>query len=66
LGDELVASGWAVPDEIVEAVELPGARFALGVLWHPEEDTASRVIGALVEAVRNVQAAPGGVAEEAA
>ena len=52
LGEELIASGWAIPDEIVEAIELPGARFALGVLWHPEEDTASRVIGALVDAVR--------------
>ena len=31
----------------VEALELPERRFALGVLWHPEEDEASRVIGAL-------------------
>ena len=53
LGTDLVASGWAVPDEIVEAVEIPGRRFALGVLWHPEEDTASRVVAALVAAVRS-------------
>ena len=57
LGEGLVATGWAVADEIVEAVELPDRRFALGVLWHPEEDTRSRVVGALVEAVREEVAA---------
>ena len=45
-----MAVGWA--DEVVEAIELPGKRFALGVLWHPEEDERSNVIGALVEAAR--------------
>ena len=25
-------------EETVEAIELPGKRFALGVVWHPEED----------------------------
>ena len=24
------------PDGIVEAIEIPGHRFALGVQWHPE------------------------------
>ena len=28
---------------MVEAVELPDRPFALGVLWHPEEDERSRV-----------------------
>ena len=32
----LVIAGWA-PDGIVEAVEMPGARFVLGVQWHPED-----------------------------
>jgi putative glutamine amidotransferase len=50
LGSGLVASGRSPEDGIVEAVELPGKRFALGVLWHPEEDTASGVIPALVAA----------------
>ena len=50
LGEGLVASGWADGDDLVEAIEMPGRRFALGVLWHPEEDERSRVIGALVEA----------------
>lgn len=53
LGAGLVASGWASAEErVVEAIELPDRRFALGVLWHPEEDARSRVIGALVDAVR--------------
>jgi len=36
IGGGLVISGWA-PDGIAEAVELPGARFVLGVQWHPED-----------------------------
>ncbi len=31
----LTASAWA-PDGVIEAVEMPGARFVLGVQWHPE------------------------------
>lgn len=52
LGAGLVASGWSHNEEVIEAIELPGRRFALGVLWHPEEDQASPLIGALVEAAR--------------
>lgn len=51
LGEGLKATGWAVEDETVEAVELADRRFALGVLWHPEEDMKSRVIAALVKEV---------------
>ncbi len=36
----------------MEAIELPDHPFALGVLWHPEEDERSRVVGALVDAAR--------------
>lgn len=50
LGDGLVATGWAVGDGLVEAVELPGSGFALGVQWHPEADPGSPVIGAFVAA----------------
>lgn len=54
IGAGLRASAWsALPDGIVEAVERPDRRFALGVLWHPEEDETSQVVAALVEAVRN-------------
>ena len=52
LGEGLKATGWSVKDDIVEAVELPDRPFALGVLWHPEEDERSRVVGALVDAAR--------------
>jgi putative glutamine amidotransferase len=50
LGEELAVTGRCPEDSLVEAVELPGKRFALGVLWHPEEDAGSGVIGALVKA----------------
>jgi putative glutamine amidotransferase len=52
LGEGLVATGWSTDDQLIEAVELPGEPYVLGVLWHPEEDEASRVIGSLVEAAR--------------
>ncbi len=53
LGDGVVASGWAVEDGVIEAIELPEREgYALGVLWHPEEDRESRVIGSVVAAAR--------------
>jgi putative glutamine amidotransferase len=50
LGEGLVASGWSVLDDLVEAVEAPDVRWALGVQWHPEVDPRSGVIAALVGA----------------
>jgi putative glutamine amidotransferase len=53
LGDGLIASGWSVLDDLVEAIELPNARWTLGVQWHPEADPGSGVIGAFcAEAAR--------------
>jgi putative glutamine amidotransferase len=52
LGEELAATGWSEPDGLIEALELPDRAFALGVLWHPEEDVRSRVVGSLVEEAR--------------
>jgi putative glutamine amidotransferase len=52
LGRGLLATGWSGVDELVEAIELRDHPFCLGVLWHPEEDVQSRVIGALVDAAR--------------
>ena len=53
LGEGLVATGWSVPDDVVEAIEITASdAYALGVLWHPEEDGESRVIESLVEAAR--------------
>ena len=49
LGDGFEVTGWAVMDDLPEAMEDPGRRFALGVQWHPEADEASRFIAALVE-----------------
>ena len=58
LGEGLVVTGRCPDDDLVEAVELPDKRFALGVLWHPEEDEASGVIGALVEAAERAARKP--------
>jgi putative glutamine amidotransferase len=52
LGEGLSESGWSTADGVVEAIELPGRAHALGVLWHPEADERSRVVGSLVEAAR--------------
>jgi putative glutamine amidotransferase len=52
LGDSVVASGWSEPDGLVEAIEVPGHAFALGVLWHAEEEPGSRIVAALCEAAR--------------
>jgi putative glutamine amidotransferase len=57
LGEGLVASGWSVRDDLVEAIEVPGARWALGVQWHPEVDPASGVVAALVRAAADEPAA---------
>jgi putative glutamine amidotransferase len=62
LGDGLVASGWSVLDDLVEAIELPGARWALGVQWHPEVDPASGVVAALVDAAAEHAADEGAAA----
>jgi putative glutamine amidotransferase len=48
LGDGLEVTGWSTLDELPEAIEVPGSRFALGVQWHPEADETSRLIEALV------------------
>ena len=49
LGDGVVATGWAEPDGLVEAIEVPDRRYVLGVLWHPEEGGQEGVIPSLVE-----------------
>ena len=49
LGEGFDITGWAVMDDLPEAIEAHDRRFALGVQWHPEADEASRFIVALVE-----------------
>lgn len=52
LGEGVAARGWAEPGGVIEAIELADRRFALGVLWHAEEERSSPLIGALAEAAR--------------
>lgn len=47
IGDGLLGVAWA-EDGTVEALEDPGRRFALGVLWHPEEGEDFALFEALV------------------
>ena len=47
------------PDGIVEAIELPGHRFALGVQWHPEwlyhqQPEMARLFSGLIEAASTI------------
>jgi putative glutamine amidotransferase len=49
LGRGLVPAA-ATADGVIEAVELPSARFVLGVQWHPEEGMDQRPFDALVQA----------------
>ncbi|MER8067776.1 gamma-glutamyl-gamma-aminobutyrate hydrolase family protein [Streptomyces sp. NPDC094034] len=56
LGQGLTVSAVAA-DGTVEAVELPGPRWALGVQWHPEMAEDTRVMTALVAAAGAFRAA---------
>jgi putative glutamine amidotransferase len=49
VGDGFAVTGWAVMDELPEALEDPKLRFALGVQWHPEADETSGFVAALVD-----------------
>ncbi|AUI60918.1 gamma-glutamyl-gamma-aminobutyrate hydrolase family protein [Amycolatopsis sp. BJA-103] len=52
LGDGLVPVGWAA-DGTIEAAELPGDGFVLGVQWHPEQNLDDiRLFEALVTAAK--------------
>jgi putative glutamine amidotransferase len=56
LGRGLEAVGWA-EDGSIEAIEASSARFALGVLWHPEAAEDLRLFQALVSEARDYRAA---------
>ena len=51
-------AGWSPDDEVVEALEVAGHRFGIGVHWHPEEGDDPRLLAALVEAASSPAAAP--------
>jgi putative glutamine amidotransferase len=55
VGEGFEVTGWAVMDDLPEAMEDPERRFALGVQWHPEADERSRFIAALVDAAAAVR-----------
>ena len=59
LGEGLREVAWA-EDGTIEAVEDPSRRFALGVLWHPEEGEDARLFEALVAEAKAFRAARGG------
>jgi putative glutamine amidotransferase len=51
LGTGLTTVGWT-EDQVIEAVELAGHRFGIGVQWHPEEGDDTRIFEALVNAAK--------------
>ncbi len=51
LGRDLVVTAMS-DDGIIEAVELPGHRFVVGVQWHPEESGDQRLFADLVDMAR--------------
>ena len=57
VGDGLRVTARAAGDDTIEAIEDAGRRFMLGVLWHPEEDEADRLIGAFVRECRDAATA---------
>jgi putative glutamine amidotransferase len=48
-GEGLTATAWAA-DGTIEAVELAGPTWCLGVQWHPEAGEERRLFGALIDA----------------
>jgi putative glutamine amidotransferase len=52
IGDGLEEAAWAAEDGTVEALEDPRARFAVGVLWHPEEGEDFSLFERLVDEAR--------------
>src|SRR4029453_13881727 len=58
VGDGLVGVAWA-EDGTLEALEDPSKRFAVGVLWHPEEGEDATLFRALVDEARAYRPTPG-------
>lgn len=53
LGESLLVSARS-DDGVIEAVEVLGRTFVVGVQWHPEENGDVRLFAGLVDAARNV------------
>ena len=55
IGSGLLTVAWT-EDQVVEAVELQGHRFGIGVQWNPEDGDDSRIFEALVAAAKTAPA----------
>lgn len=55
-GAGVVVTGSAPPGGAIEAIEVPDHPWALGILWHAEEERASPVIAALATAAASREA----------
>lgn len=57
LAEGLTVSAVSIPDEVIEAVEVPSDRFVVGVQWHPEElvhaQEARKLFQAFVQAAKS-------------
>ena len=68
LSDDLSITGWSPDDEVVEALEVTGHRFGVGVQWHPEVADDPRLLTALIEAAaepRRESKPPAGQSQQA-
>jgi putative glutamine amidotransferase len=65
IGSGLLTVAWT-PDQVVEAVELQGHAFGVGVQWHPEEGDDLLIFEALINAAANAQLTAVATAEAAA
>lgn len=57
LGEGLIASAFSADDGLLEALEVDGERFVVGVQWHPEmliekDEATARLFSAFIEAAR--------------
>jgi gamma-glutamyl-gamma-aminobutyrate hydrolase PuuD len=52
IGKGLIATGWS-EDGVIEAVEVPGERFVIGVQWHPERQADEKVHASIFSALVN-------------
>jgi putative glutamine amidotransferase len=56
IGSGLLTVAWTL-DQVVEAVELQGHKFGIGVQWNPEEGDDLRLFEALIAAAKTAPAA---------
>lgn len=58
VAEGFMVSAWSEPDGVVEAMELPGERYVVGVQWHPEElvqrQEARKLFSSFVDAAKKV------------